>query len=337
MNENSKATKNTKTKNNYCSSTQLSENNEDELRTATDTFNLNKGSWSDEEKRKFFEGIISWPYSWDKIQSHIKTRDVKQLRSFSQKLFNKFQLFNITEHKIKYMQINTITEEEFEEEFIKKALMVGVTPDVITKYKENKNNILNRLKKLNKSKLNIIRAGSKDYEEIYNKRKLLFKVDNEANNTSRILTTKSTLSCKDLEELTSTSQACVSESKDTDPWKNSVTINLIPNFSTLDSFNHKDLSIDPLNTTESDSYFDFFEKEFNDGNIASFDFNSDLVTNGLSMNYNPNKFFEYVSKLNEEQKQGNNSLFPQAIPNFLDEFDSMIFNSIHRSNSDIKM
>lgn len=53
------------------------------------TKKMNFGRWSDEEHALFLEALLVHGKDWDLIESHIGTRDVKNIRSHAQKFFNK--------------------------------------------------------------------------------------------------------------------------------------------------------------------------------------------------------------------------------------------------------
>ncbi|CAG9327331.1 unnamed protein product [Blepharisma stoltei] len=49
--------------------------------------NYNKGRWNSEEKKKFEEALNLYGKDWNKIQNHIATRTLVQVRSHAQKYF----------------------------------------------------------------------------------------------------------------------------------------------------------------------------------------------------------------------------------------------------------
>ena len=53
--------------------------------------NFNNGRWSEEEHKKFLEGILEYGNEWKKVQKIIKTRSSTQARSHAQKFFLKIK------------------------------------------------------------------------------------------------------------------------------------------------------------------------------------------------------------------------------------------------------
>ena len=49
--------------------------------------NYNTGRWTEEEHKKFIEGILEYGNEWKKVQKIIKTRSSTQARSHAQKFF----------------------------------------------------------------------------------------------------------------------------------------------------------------------------------------------------------------------------------------------------------
>ena len=68
--------------------TSSSSNEEDNNKTIE---NFNNGRWSDEEHKKFLEGILEYGNEWKKVQKIIKTRSSTQARSHAQKFFLKIK------------------------------------------------------------------------------------------------------------------------------------------------------------------------------------------------------------------------------------------------------
>ena len=52
-----------------------------------------RGRWTDEEHNLFLEALIKYGKDWDKIESHIKSRDAAHIRSHAQKFFTKLVKF----------------------------------------------------------------------------------------------------------------------------------------------------------------------------------------------------------------------------------------------------
>ena len=53
--------------------------------------NLNGGRWSKDEQRRFAEAVLKFGNDWKKIQNHISSRNITQVRSHAQKFLMKFK------------------------------------------------------------------------------------------------------------------------------------------------------------------------------------------------------------------------------------------------------
>ena len=72
----------------------INENNLKNLdKTNNDNNNIkfNNGRWSEEEHKKFIEGILEYGNEWKNVQNVIKTRSSTQARSHAQKFFLKIK------------------------------------------------------------------------------------------------------------------------------------------------------------------------------------------------------------------------------------------------------
>ncbi len=67
----------------------ISSSNEEENNKSQGNFN--NGRWSEEEHKKFLEGILEFGNEWKKVQKVIKTRSSTQARSHAQKFFLKIK------------------------------------------------------------------------------------------------------------------------------------------------------------------------------------------------------------------------------------------------------
>ena len=67
----------------------ISSSNEEENNKSQGNFN--NGRWSEEEHKKFLEGILEYGNEWKKVQKVIKTRSSTQARSHAQKFFLKIK------------------------------------------------------------------------------------------------------------------------------------------------------------------------------------------------------------------------------------------------------
>ena len=64
---------------------QINESNEGENKRGDSKYN--SGRWSEEEHKRFLEGILTYGNEWKKVQNVIKTRSSTQARSHAQKFF----------------------------------------------------------------------------------------------------------------------------------------------------------------------------------------------------------------------------------------------------------
>lgn len=64
---------------------QINESNESESKKGDSKYNT--GRWTEEEHKRFLEGILTYGNDWKKIQNIIKTRSSTQARSHAQKFF----------------------------------------------------------------------------------------------------------------------------------------------------------------------------------------------------------------------------------------------------------
>ena len=64
---------------------QINETNDSENKQKDS--NYNTGRWTEEEHKKFVEGILKYGNEWKKVQNVIKTRSSTQARSHAQKFF----------------------------------------------------------------------------------------------------------------------------------------------------------------------------------------------------------------------------------------------------------
>ena len=59
---------------------------------SSDNFIFNEGRWSEEEHKKFLEGIVIYGINWKKVKTFIQTRTNTQVRSHAQKFFYKMKI-----------------------------------------------------------------------------------------------------------------------------------------------------------------------------------------------------------------------------------------------------
>ena len=84
----------------------------DSKKEKEDEFKFNSGRWSDDEHKRFLEGILTYGNEWKKIQNIIKTRSSTQARSHAQKFFLKIKKdLKLSNNKNKNFKINNNTNE----------------------------------------------------------------------------------------------------------------------------------------------------------------------------------------------------------------------------------
>ena len=72
-----------------------------------DDLKFNTGRWSDDEHKRFLEGILTYGNEWKKIQNIIKTRSSTQARSHAQKFFLKIKKdLKLSNNKNNNMKLN---------------------------------------------------------------------------------------------------------------------------------------------------------------------------------------------------------------------------------------
>ena len=82
----------------------------DSKKEKEDEFKFNSGRWSDDEHKRFLEGILTYGNEWKKIQNIIKTRSSTQARSHAQKFFLKIKKdLKLSNNKNKNFKINNNT------------------------------------------------------------------------------------------------------------------------------------------------------------------------------------------------------------------------------------
>ena len=74
-------------------------------------FKFNLGHWTKEEHNKYLDALILFQNDYKKISKIIKTRSIVQIRSHSQKYFNKFKekMLNNVRYLVNREQINKLT------------------------------------------------------------------------------------------------------------------------------------------------------------------------------------------------------------------------------------
>ena len=187
---------------------------------------FNNGRWSDEEHKKFIEGILEHGNEWKKVQKIIKTRSSTQARSHAQKFFLRIKRslgeFNSDKNNIidnnemiKYIIETYINNKKTENELTneQKEKLINVINCKYNNNNNNNNNIINNnnyySKKNNNNFNNIINENEIDKiindkknkisvkENSGNKIKLKIEIDdNEMNDNISYVKRKSTPSNK---------------------------------------------------------------------------------------------------------------------------------------------
>ena len=165
---------------------------------------FNNGRWSDEEHKKFIEGILEHGNEWKKVQKIIKTRSSTQARSHAQKFFLRIKKslceFNSKKNNIvdnnemiKYI-IETYNNNKKKENNLTNEQKEKLINVINSKYNNNTNNNNNNLKKhLNNNiiinKNNLINDNNNSINEKNNKiiinenngNKIQLKIEIESN------------------------------------------------------------------------------------------------------------------------------------------------------------
>jgi SHAQKYF class myb-like DNA-binding protein len=71
----------------YLNTTDKKNTNNDQENDINNNSQFHTGRWTEEEHRKFIDGILEYGNEWKKVQQIIKTRSSTQVRSHAQKFF----------------------------------------------------------------------------------------------------------------------------------------------------------------------------------------------------------------------------------------------------------
>ena len=144
--------------------------------SSLDSENPNNGRWTKEEQKRFAEAVLKFGNDWKKIQNHISSRNLTQVRSHAQKFLMKLKENdflkvkgidqNLSWTKIMKILMNTLTYEEL------KNVLFSVE-EIGEKKKGNKK--LKRIKKIVK-KSNLEKNNENEFY------KLLLCYENEEEN-----------------------------------------------------------------------------------------------------------------------------------------------------------
>ena len=144
--------------------------------SSLDSENLNNGRWTKEEQKRFAEAVLKFGNDWKKIQNHISSRNLTQVRSHAQKflmklkendfLKNKGIKQNLSWTRIMKLLMNTLTNDEL------KDVLFSVE-DIGDKKNNNK-----KLKKIKK----IIKKNNLEVKDVKELNKFFFHTENEEEN-----------------------------------------------------------------------------------------------------------------------------------------------------------
>jgi SHAQKYF class myb-like DNA-binding protein len=272
---------------------QINESNEGENKRGDSKYN--SGRWSEEEHKRFLEGILTYGNEWKKIQNIIKTRSSTQARSHAQKFFLKIKKdLKLSNNKNKNFKINNNTNEindNFSIEYFSDILNDNETNNNIKKLKlcnEQKEKILNFI-----SKFPINENEKINVKHNYNN----YNVKNNKKRKNNIR------------------QLCFNISKDYSIRKKN---NLKKNENNIQIINNQHLNKNYSHSTNSESDFVFNgkkrEKDFHNDEFFYYNpFNINLFNNNFNIglnnyNYNNNRnLFEDINDNNYIKE--NNQLY----------------------------
>ena len=251
----------------------------DSKKEKEDELKFNSGRWSDDEHKRFLEGILTYGNEWKKIQNIIKTRSSTQARSHAQKFFLKIKKdLKLSNNKNKNFKINNNTND------INDNFSIKYFFDILNDNETNNN--IKKLKLCNEQKEKILNFISKfpinENEKINVKHN--YNNYNVKNNKKR----KNNIR-----------QLCFNISKDYSIRKKN---NLKKNENNIQINNNQHLNKNYSHSTNSESDFvfngkkremDFHNDEFfyyNPFNINLFNTNFNIGLNNYNYNNNRNLF-----------------------------------------------
>ena len=102
--------------------TNIEEKGEDKIQK-----NLNGGRWNREEQQRFAEAVLKYGNDWRKIQSHVFSRNMTQVRSHAQKFLmklkeNKFMIKNNINLNLSWTKTMNILRNNFQYDKLKELL-----------------------------------------------------------------------------------------------------------------------------------------------------------------------------------------------------------------------
>ena len=131
-----------------------------------DSENAKNGRWTKEEQKKFAEAVLQYGNDWKKIQDHISSRNLTQVRSHAQKFLMKLKENDFLKNKGIHQNLSWAK--------IMKLLMNSLTHDELKNVlfsvqdigENNGNNKFKKMKKISK-KNNLEDNGAKELNKLF--------------------------------------------------------------------------------------------------------------------------------------------------------------------------
>ena len=277
----------------------ISSSNEEEINKSFENFN--NGRWSDEEHKKFLEGILKYGNEWKKVQKIIKTRSSTQARSHAQKFFLKIKK-NLNE--LNFENINNLNI-DFNEMF--KYIIATLNNEQCKEIVLNENQREKMLK--------IIYCKNNDCDNHLNEKNLKLKL--KEHNINENINVKKNIICKKRKRRKSNSSKIFNISK-ISSHKNSIESNIINSKENL-NFNYENFENvfeEKINNEEkifnNQNPFNLEFKLFNDddeengNNNHNFKYGNDEKEN---YNFTSSQFNQNINSNNQLTNMDNNFNF----------------------------
>ena len=117
--------------------------------------NSNSGRWNKEEQKRFAEAILKFGNDWKKIQNHIFSRNITQVRSHAQKFLMKLKENNVVKNKGVEQSMSWTKAMNY----LRNILSYNELKEILFSVEKNDDDKINK-KKLNKKKKNIKKFDS---------------------------------------------------------------------------------------------------------------------------------------------------------------------------------
>ena len=111
--------------------------------------NSNSGRWNKEEQKRFAEAILKFGNDWKKIQNHIFSRNITQVRSHAQKFLMKLKENNVVKNKGVEQSMSWTKAMNY----LRNILSYNELKEILFSVEKNDDDKINK-KKLNKKKKN---------------------------------------------------------------------------------------------------------------------------------------------------------------------------------------